>query len=89
MQKSSFDMEKKKIVLTLSKVFPVTSSQAGEPTGFEEKLKTGVKLHTIRANKAGVWDKRAKEIAEGGRASRTTASSGSLPGSRRSVSSTW
>ena len=65
MQKSSFDMEKKKIVLTLSKVFPVTSSQAGEPTGFEEKLKTGVKLHTIRANKAGVWDKRAKEIAEG------------------------
>lgn len=58
-------MEKKKIVLTLSKVFPVTNSRAGEPTGFEEKLKAGVKLHTIRANKDGVWDKRAKEIADG------------------------
>lgn len=58
-------MEKKKIVLTLSKVFPVTSSQAGEPTGFEGKLKSGVKLHTIRANKGGVWDKRAKDIADG------------------------
>lgn len=58
-------MEKKKIVLTLSKVFPVTHSLAGEPTNFEAKLTAGTKIHTIRANTAGVWDNRFKEIDEG------------------------
>lgn len=58
-------MEKKKIVLTLCKVFPVTNSQAGQPTGFEDKLKAGVKKHTIRANENGIWDKRVKAIQDG------------------------
>ena len=65
MLKNISDMEKKKIVLTLCKVFPATSSEAGEPTGFEAKLKAGIKKHTIRANKGGVWDKRVDDIQAG------------------------
>lgn len=56
-------IEKKKIVITLCKVFPKTHSRAGQPTGFENKLKTGRKIHTIRANKNGVWDKRYTDIS--------------------------
>ena len=43
-------MEKKKIVITLSRVFPTTHSRKGQPTGFKEKLASGCKLHTIRGN---------------------------------------
>lgn len=57
--------EKKKVVLTLCKVFPKTHSKAGELTGFEDKIKACHKIHTIRANKNGIWDKRYKDIAEG------------------------
>lgn len=57
--------EKKKVVLTLCRVFPVSHTKAGEPTGFEKKLKSASKIHTIRYNKNGVWDKRYKDIASG------------------------
>lgn len=50
--------EKKKVVVTLCRVFPVTHSLAGKPTEFEGKLKEHKKIHTIRYNKNGVWDKR-------------------------------
>ena len=45
-------MEKKikKAILTLSKVFPVTHSRKGYPTGFRDKLEKGEKKHTIRSN---------------------------------------
>lgn len=36
-------MEKKKVILTLCKSFPVTHSKAGEATDFEKKLKTKVR----------------------------------------------
>ena len=58
-------MEKKKVIITLCKVFPVTHSKAGIPTGFEQKLKAGEKIHTIRFNAKGVWDKRYQGIANG------------------------
>lgn len=57
--------EKKKVVLTLCRVFPVSHTLAGEPTGFEGKLKEGDKIHTIRYNNNGVWDGRYKDIASG------------------------
>lgn len=34
-------MEKKKVILTLCRIFPVTHRKAGELTGFEGKLKDG------------------------------------------------
>lgn len=59
-------MEKqKKVILTISKVFPATHKRAGELTGFEEKLKSGEKIHTIRENNSGVWDVKCKEIGSG------------------------
>lgn len=58
-------MEKKKVILTLCKIFPVTHGKAGEPTGFEGKLKSGDKIHTIRYNAKGVWDGRFKDISAG------------------------
>lgn len=36
-----------------------------KPTEFEGKLKEHKKIHTIRYNKNGVWDKRYKDIASG------------------------
>ena len=41
---------KKKIIITLSRVFPTTHSRRGEPTDFASKLASGVKKHTIRKN---------------------------------------
>lgn len=41
---------KKKIILTLSRAFPVTHSRRGQPTEFASKLISGEKKHTIRRN---------------------------------------
>lgn len=43
-------MLKKNIVILLSRKFMQGHSKAGEPTHFEERLKDGQKIHTIRAN---------------------------------------
>lgn len=56
---------KKKVILTLCKVFPVTHSRSQEPTGFEGKLKDGSKIHTIRFNGKNVWQKRYQDISQG------------------------
>lgn len=58
-------MEKKKVILTLCKSFPVTHSKAGEATDFEKKLKDKSKIHTIRYNAKNVWNGRYKDIASG------------------------
>ena len=60
-------VEKKKVILTLCKVFPVTHQRAKQPTGFEEKLNRREKIHTIRGNNKGVWDNRYADIASGGK----------------------
>jgi hypothetical protein len=41
----------KKVVLTLSKNFPATHPRAGQPTNFEESIREGKKIHTIRHNR--------------------------------------
>lgn len=41
---------KKKIIITLSRLFPGTHSRRGEPTDFAELLHRGSKIHTIRRN---------------------------------------
>lgn len=43
-------MAKKNIVILLSRKFMLGHSKAGKPTHFEERLKSGRKIHTIRAN---------------------------------------
>jgi len=55
-------VDKKKVILTLCKVFPATHSKAGEPTGFEQKLKAKEKIHTIRYNAKNVWTGRYNDI---------------------------
>ena len=58
-------MEKKKVILTLCKSFPVTHSKAGEATDFEKKLKDKSKIHTIRYNAKNVWNGWYKDIVSG------------------------
>lgn len=69
-------MAKKKIIITLSRVFPTTHSKAGKSTHFREKVIKGIgnysciyrefwdrttpKIHTIRAN----YDRWAHNIAK-------------------------
>ena len=54
----------KTYVLTLSQTFPKGHMNQGEATGFKEKLLTGKKIHTIRANYP-LWLKRIEEINKG------------------------
>lgn len=54
----------KTYVLTLSHTFPKGTLDAGEPTGFKEKLLAGKKIHTIRANYEW-WLKRINQIQAG------------------------
>lgn len=55
---------KKKIIITLSRVFPITHSRRGEPTGFKEKLAQGKKIHTIREN-YDLWKLNSEKIERG------------------------
>ena len=54
----------KKILITLSRVFPVTHSRRGEPTGFASKLASGEKKHTIRRN-YDRWKVNAEKMERG------------------------
>lgn len=58
-------MAKKKICITLSRVFPKTHSRAGELTLFGDKLKAGHKKHTIRRN-YDLWAHNAQKMQNGG-----------------------
>ncbi len=57
-------MKKKTYVLMISEAFPAYHNRAGEKTGFEEKIESGLKIHTIRQN-LELWQKRAKVINSG------------------------
>ena len=57
--------EKKKVIITLSTVFPGDHPRQGEPTKFVKSLKAGVKIHTIRANDKELWEARANDINTG------------------------
>ena len=59
------ETNKKKVIVTLCRVFPVSHSRAGALTGFEGKIKAGEKKHTIRYNAKNVWEQRYKGIASG------------------------
>lgn len=54
----------KTYVITLSKVFLVGHPKAGSPTDFADKLKSGIKIHTIRCN-YDLWAERVAEINAG------------------------
>lgn len=56
--------KKKTYVLIISEKFPTTHPLAGEPTFFEESIKNGKKIHTIRTNYK-FWKKRVGEINKG------------------------
>lgn len=58
-------MERKKVILTLCKVFPKTHSKAGINTLFAVKLFAGRKLHTIRSDEKDLWSKKVADINEG------------------------
>ena len=55
---------KKKIIITLSRLFPTTHSRRGEPTDFASKLASGVKKHTIRKN-YDLWKINAEKMERG------------------------
>mgnify|MGYP000931474230 FL=1 len=55
---------KKKAPLLLSSKFPANNPEAGQPTHFREKIKSGQKIHTIRANREW-WSKKAEKINSG------------------------
>lgn len=57
--------KKRKVIITFSRVFPASHSRAGEPTGFEDKLAAGIKIHTIRADEKGFWVENARAINSG------------------------
>ena len=57
--------QKRKGIITFSKAFPPGHTKVGQPTGFESKLKAGTKIHTIRADAKGWWDKCAEAINSG------------------------
>lgn len=55
---------KKKIIITLSRLFPVTHSRRGQPTDFASKLASGEKIHTIRKN-YHQWQHNAEKMEQG------------------------
>lgn len=63
-KKFKISLMKKKIIITLSRVFPVTHSRRGEPTGFASKLASGEKKHTIRRN-YDLWKVNAEKMERG------------------------
>lgn len=57
-------MKKKCYVITVSEKFPATHSRRGQETKFIEKIRKGLKKHTIRSN-YWFWFKRITEINKG------------------------
>lgn len=55
----------KKAILPLCKTFPATHKRAGEFTDFEGKIERGEKIHTIRHDSKGIWEKRFAKIKAG------------------------
>ncbi|KDR52350.1 hypothetical protein HMPREF1991_01532 [Hoylesella loescheii DSM 19665 = JCM 12249 = ATCC 15930] len=55
----------KKVIVLMSRTFPLGSSRAGEETGFKASISDGRKIHTIRDNFA-VWANKLDAIKKGG-----------------------
>lgn len=55
----------KKAILPLCKTFPATHKRAGEKTDFEGKIERKEKIHTIRHDAKGIWEKRFAKIKAG------------------------
>ena len=55
---------KEKIIITISRVFPVTHSRRGEPTNFAERLRLGDKKHTILSDD-DIWMINAEKVKRG------------------------
>lgn len=58
-------MKRKKVILTLSRVFPKTHSKAGINTLFAVNLFAGRKLHTIRSDEKKLWEQKVADINNG------------------------
>lgn len=58
-------MTRKKVILTLCRVFPKTHSKAGINTLFAVKLFAGRKIHTIRSDEKDLWGQKVADINEG------------------------
>lgn len=58
-------MNRKKVILTLCRVFPKTHSKAGINTLFAVKLFAGRKLHTIRSDAKDLWGQKVADINAG------------------------
>ncbi|MDR2663066.1 MAG: hypothetical protein LBC31_08730 [Treponema sp.] len=54
----------KTFVLMVSKTFPKGHPKVGKPTGFKNKIKAGIKIHTARENYV-LWEKRIEEVRAG------------------------
>ena len=55
---------KKKITLSISRVFPLKTSRRGELTGFDEKIINGTKKHIIRRN-LDIWKLNEERMKSG------------------------
>lgn len=55
----------KKAILSLCRTFPVTHKRVGEVTDFEGKIEREEKIHTIRHDAKGMWEKRFVKIRAG------------------------
>lgn len=56
--------KQKVYVLMISEFFPAYHPKAGQPTNFEDKIRSGEKCHTIRRNYT-IWKKREQLINDG------------------------
>lgn len=58
-------MERKKVILTLSKAFMSGHKRCGDSTLFAVKLFAGQKIHTIRKDAKAIWEQRVADINAG------------------------
>lgn len=58
-------MTRKKVILTLSRVFPQTHSKKGINTLFAVNLFAGRKIHTIRTDEKELWEQKVADINAG------------------------
>lgn len=55
----------KKAILSLCRTFPVDHKRTGDLTEFEGKIEREEKIHTIRHDAKGIWEKRFAKIKSG------------------------
>ena len=55
---------KKNVILMLNRVFPVKHKKAGKPTMFANLLYASHKIHTVRVDASGLWEKRVEDFVD-------------------------